>query len=93
MLKVVMNGAVDLLSTVPDLDEAMTILFLALNNPNVSGHVVNAETGEALVIVENGWVTYIAPETMTEMLDDIFEADPMLGLGLAIELMGTLMGD
>ena len=39
MLKVVMNGAVDLLSTVPDLDEAMTILFLALNNPNVSGHV------------------------------------------------------
>ena len=93
MLKVVMNGAVDLLSTVPDLDEAMTILFLALNNPNVSGHVVNAETGEALVIVENGNVTYIAPETMTEMLDDIFEADPMLGLGLTIELMGTLMGD
>ena len=93
MLKVVMNGAVDLLSTVPDLDEAMVILFPALNNPNVSGHVVNAETGEALVIVENGNVIYIAPETMTEMLDDIFEADPMLGLGLAVELMGTLMGD
>ena len=93
MLKVVMNGAVDLLSTVPDLDEAMVILFPALNNPNVSGHVVNAETGEALIIVENGNVTYIAPETMTEMLDDIFEADPMLALGLAVELIGTLMGD
>ena len=93
MLKVVMNGAVDLLSTVPDLDEAMTILFPALNNPNVSGHIVNAETGEALVIVENGNVTYIAPETMIEMLDAIFEADPMLALGLAVELMGTLMGD
>ena len=93
MLKVVMNGAIDSLSTVPSLDEAMTILFPALNNPNVSGHIVNAETGEALVIVENGNVVYLAPETMTDMLDDIFEADPMLALGLAVELMGTLMGD
>ena len=93
MLKVVMNGAIDSLSTVSNLDEAMTILFPALNNPDVSGHIVDAETGEALVIVENGWVTYIAPETMTDMLDDIFEADPMLALGLADELMGTLIGD
>ena len=93
MLKVVMNGAIDSLSTVSDLDEAMTILFPALNNPNVSGNIVNAETGEALVIVENGDVTYLAPETMTDMLNDIFEVDPMLALGLAVELMGTLMGD
>ena len=93
MLKVVMNGAIDSLSTVSDLDEAMTILFPALNNPDVSGHIVDAETGEALVIVENGNVTYVAPETMIEMLDDIFEADPMLALGLAVELIGTLMGD
>ena len=93
MLKVAMNGAIDSLSTVSNLDEAMTILFPALNNPNVSGHIVNAETGEALVIVENGNVVYIAPETMTDMLDAIFEADPMLGIGMAIEMMGTLMGD
>ena len=93
MLKVVMNGAIDSLSTVSDLDEAMTILFPALDNPNVSGNIVNAETGEALVIVENGWVTYLAPETMTDILDDIFEADPMLALGLAVELMDRLMGD
>ena len=93
MLKVVMNGAIDSMSTVSNMDEAMAILFPALDNPEVSGHIINAETGEALVIVENGWVTYIAPETMTEMLDDIFEADPMLALGLAVELMGTLMGD
>ena len=93
MLKVVMNGAIDSLSTVPSLDEAMIVLFPALDNPDVSGHIVDAETGEALVIVENGNVTYIAPETMTDMLDDIFEADPMLALGLAVELMGTLMGD
>ena len=93
MLKVVMNGAIDSLSTVPSLDEAMTILFPALNNPNVSGNIVNAETGEALVIVENGNVVYLAPETMTDMLDDIFEADPMLALGLVVELMSTLMGD
>ena len=93
MLKVVMNGAIDSLSTVSDLDEAMTILFPALDNPNVSGNIVNAETGEALVIVESGNVIYIAPETLTDILDDIFEADPMLALGLAVELMGTLMGD
>ena len=93
MLKVVMNGAIDSLSTVSDLDEAMTILFPALNNPNVSGNIVNAETGEALVIVENGWVTYLAPETMIDILDDIFEADPMLALRLAVELMDRLMGD
>ena len=93
MLKVVMNGAIDSLSTVPSLDEAMTILFPALGNPDVSGNVANAETGEALVIVENGNVIYIAPETMTEMLDTIFEADPMLALGLAVEMMGTLIGD
>ena len=93
MLKVVMNGAIDSLSTVSNMDEAMTILYPALNNSDVSGHIANAETGEALVIVEDGNVVYIAPETMTEMLDAIFEADPMLGLGLAVELMGTLMED
>ena len=93
MLKVVMNGAIDSLSTVHSLSEAMTILFPALNNPDVSGHIIDAETGEALVIVENGNVVYLAPETMTDILDDIFEADPMLALGLAVELMDTLMGD
>lgn len=90
MLKVVMNGAIDSMSTVSNMDEATAILFPALNNPDVSGHIANAETGEALIIVENGNVTYIAPETMTKMLDDIFEKDPMVGLGLAIELMSLI---
>ena len=90
MLKVVMNGAIDSMSTVSNMDEATAILFPALNNLDVSGHIANAETGEALVIVENGNVTYIAPETMTKMLDDIFEKDPMLGLGLAVKLMSLI---
>lgn len=90
MLKVVMNGAIDSMSTVSNMDEASVILFPALDNPDVSGHISNAETGEALVIVENGRVTYIAPETMTKMLDDIFEKDPMLGLELAVELMSLI---
>ena len=93
MLKVVMNGAIDSMYTVSNMDEATAILFTALNNSDVSGHIANAETGEALIIVENGNVTYIAPETMTEMLDTIFEEDPMLALGLAVELMGTMIGD
>lgn len=90
MLKVVMNGAIDSLSTVSNMDEAMTILFPALNNSDVSGYIANAETGEALVIVENGNVIYIAPDTMIEMLDNIFEKEPMLALGLAVELMGLI---
>lgn len=85
-----MNGAIDSMSTVSNMDEATTILFPALNNPDVSGNITNAETGEALVIVEDGNVTYIAPETMTKMLDDIFEKDPMLGLGLAVKLMSLI---
>ena len=90
MLKVVMNGAIDSLSTVSDLPEATTILFPAIGNANVSGRAEDMETGEVLVIVENGDVTYIAPETMTEMLDTIFEADPMLALGLIAEMMNVL---
>lgn len=83
MLKVVMNGAIDSLSTVSNLDEATAILFPALNNPDVSGHITNADTGEALVIMENGNIVYIAPETIIKMLDDIFEKDPILAIGLA----------
>ena len=90
MLKVVMNGAIDSLSTVSDLPEATTILFPAIGNANVSGRAEDMETGEVLVIVENGDVTYIAPETLTEMLDTIFEADPMLALGLIAEMMNVL---
>lgn len=88
MLKVVMNGAINSMSTVSSMDEAAVILFPALNNHDVSGHIENAETGEALIIVEEGNVVYIAPETMTEMVDDIFEGDPMLGLRLAVKLIG-----
>ena len=90
MLKVVMNGAIDSMSTVSNMNEATAILFPALNNPDVSGHIANAETGEALVIVENGNAVYIAPETIIEMLDDISEKDPKLALALAVELVDLL---
>ena len=93
MLKVVMNGAIDSLSTVSSLNEAMAILYPALHNSEVLGYVEDMETGEALIIVENGNATYIAPETMTYMLDVIFEADPMQALDLAIELTDKLRED
>lgn len=87
MLKVVMNGAIESLSTVPGLPEAMEILHPAIDNPKASGRAEDMETGEVLVIVENGNVTYIAPDTMLEMMDAIFEADPMLGIGLMVEML------
>lgn len=90
MLKVVMNGAIDSMSTVSNMNEATAILFPALNNPDVSGHITNAETDEALVIVKEGNVTYIAPDTLIKMLDDIFKEDPILGLGLAVKLMSLI---
>ena len=87
MLKVVMNCAIDSMSTVSNMDEATAILFQALNNPDVSGHIVNAETGEALVVVKDGNVTYIAPDTLIKMLDDIFKEDSILAMGLAAALV------
>ena len=85
-----MNGAIDSMSTVSNMDEATAILFPALNNPDVSGHIANAETGKALIVMENGNVVYIAPDTLIEMLDDIFKKEPMVALGLAVELMGLV---
>jgi hypothetical protein len=85
-----MNGAISSLSVTPDFDEALAILFPALQNPNVSGSIENAETGEALVVVENGEVPYIAPDTIVKMLDSIFEADPAVALELA--LTGLMAG-
>ena len=90
MFKVTMNGAISSLSVTPNFDEALAILFPALQNPNASGSIENAETGEALVVVENGEVPYIAPDTIVEMLDSIFETDPTAALELA--LMGLMAG-
>ena len=90
MFKVVMNGAISSLSVTPDFDEALAILFPALQNPNASGSIEDTETGEVLVVVENGEVPYIAPDTIIEMLDSIFETDPAGAIELA--LMGLMAG-
>lgn len=90
MFKVVMNGAISSLSVTPDFDEALAILFPALQNPNASGSIEDIETGEVLVVVENGEVPYIAPDTIIEMLDSIFETDPAGAIELA--LMGLMAG-
>ncbi len=84
MFKVTMNGAISSLSVTPNFDEALAILFPALQNPNASGSIENTETGEVLVVVENGEVPYIAPDTIIEMLDSIFETDPAGALELAL---------
>ena len=90
MFKVTMNGAISSLSVTPDFDEALAILFPALQNPNVSGNIEDTETGEVLVVVENGEVPYIAPDTIFQMLDSIFETDPEGALELV--LMGLMAG-
>lgn len=84
MFKVTMNGAISSLSVTPNFDEALAILFPTLQNPNASGSIENTETGEVLVVVENGEVPYIAPDTIIEMLDSIFETDPAGALELAL---------
>lgn len=90
MFKVTMNGAISSLSVTADFDNALEMLFPALNNPNASGRIENTETGEVLVVVENGEVPYIAPDTIIGMLDSIFETDPECAIELA--LMGLMAG-
>lgn len=90
MFKVTMNGAISSLSVTADFDHALEMLFPALNNPNASGRIENTETGEVLVVVENGEVPYIAPDTIIAMLDSIFETDPEGAIELA--LMGLMAG-
>lgn len=90
MFKITMNGAISSLSVTPDFDEALAILFPALQNPNASGSIEDTETGEVLVVVENGEVPYIAPDTIIEMLDSIFATDPESAIELA--LMGLMAG-
>ena len=88
MFKVTMNGAISSLSVTADFDNALEMLCPALNNPDASGRIENTETGEVLVVVENGEVPYIAPDTIIEMLDSIFETDPEGAIELA--LMGLV---
>lgn len=88
MFKVTMNGAISSLSVTADFDKALAILYSALHNPDVSGRIENAETGEVLVVIENGKVPYIAPDTIIEMLDSIFKVDPACAIELA--LMGLV---
>ena len=90
MFKVTMNGAISSLSVTPNFDEALAILFPALQNPNASGSIEDTATGEVLVVVENGEGPYIAPDTIIEMLDSIFETDPAGAIELA--LMGLMAG-
>lgn len=88
MFKVTMNGAISSLSVTADFDNALEMLCPALNNPDASGRIENTETGEVLVVVENGEVPYIAPDTIIEMLDSIFKTDPTGAIELA--LMGLV---
>ena len=90
MFKVRMFGAIDALATVLDFDSALAILFPAIGNPDASGDIIDCETGEVLVIVQDGEVDHIAPDTMVSMLDAIYEEDPEAAIALA--LMGLVAG-
>lgn len=84
MFKVRMFGAIDATSTCVSFDDALALLQPAVGKPDTSGDIVNLETGEILVFVEDGNVTHIAPDTLTQMLDDIFEVDPEAAIALAL---------
>ena len=90
MFKITVNGAISSLSVTANFDDALALLFPAVNNPNASGRIENTETGEVLVIIENGEVPYIAPDTLVDMLDSIFETDPEGAI--ALTLMGLMAG-
>lgn len=77
MYKVIMNGnGLDSLSASSDFDSALLVIFSAVGVSGMNGRLEDAETGEVLVIVENGEVPYIAPDTVKKMLNDIAETEP-----------------
>lgn len=84
MFKVRMFGAIDATSTCVSFDDALALLMPAVGKPDVSGDIVSMETGEVLVSVQDGDVTHIAPDTIVQMLDDIFETDPEAAIALAL---------
>jgi len=90
MYKVMMNGSKDALATTNELQDGLAILFPALDDEKASGYIQNMETGEKVVIVESGHVTYIAPDTLIEMLDAIYKVDPAAGLSLALMGLAAL---
>ena len=83
MFKVRMFGAIDSLSTVLDFDTALAILSPAFGNSDVSGDIVDCETGEVLVMVTDGEVTHI----VFQMLDKMFEEDPEGTLAFCLGLL------
>ena len=90
MFKVRMFGGIDATSTCVSFDDALALLMPAVGNAHTSGDIVNLETGEVLVLVEEGDVTHISHETVTKMLLDIVETDPEAALFLT--LMGLAVG-
>lgn len=92
MFKVRMFGAIDATSTCVSFDDALALLMPAVGNSQTSGDIVSMETGEVLVFVQDGNVTHIAPDTITQMLDDIFETDPELAIALALLGMVAFSG-
>ncbi len=90
MFKITMNGAVESLAVTASFDDALVALFPAVGHPNMSGNITNCETGEVLVIVENGEVPYIAPETFIQMLDSIYEEEPETALAMALMSLAVL---
>lgn len=84
MFKVRMFGAIDATSTCVSFDDALALLMPAVGNPATSGDIISMETGEVLVLVQDGDVTHIAPDTIIEMLDSIFETDPEAAIALAL---------
>lgn len=90
MFKITMNGAVESLAVTASFDDALVALFPAVGHPNMSGNITNCETGEVLIIVENGEVPYIAPETFIQMLDSIYEEEPETAMVMALDLLATM---
>mgnify|MGYP003294605236 CR=1 FL=1 len=90
MFKVRMFGEIDATSTCVSFDDALALLMPAVGNIHTSGDIVNMETGEVLVFVQDGDVTYIDHATVMQMLHDIAETDPEAALFLA--LMGLVAG-
>ena len=59
-------------------DDVMDVLVPGLDDPTANGHIEDCGTGEVLILLEAGNITYMAPCMITEALDAAAAVDAMI---------------
>lgn len=73
-----MNGSKSAVFSSNSLDEASAMVAVLMGT-SISGDIVDSETGEVLMTMTNGAITYISTDTVISFLRDVCEHEPVQG--------------